>query len=180
MKNVSILKVLAVFAVICGICVISNPQKSFAVCKKVGDVAPDFELEEINSGEMIKLSDYKGKLVILTFWATWCPRCWEELDYIKARFEKDDKVKVLLVNMETQSLAPAHVKRIKETAKEHDIKFPMLLDKRLVVWDSYCVNSLPSTVIVDPDGNIAFVEANFYFASRDNIDEIIQKYTKEK
>ncbi len=151
---------------------------SFAVCQKIGDVAPGFELEELNSGELAKLSDYKGKVILLTFWATWCPRCWEELDYIKARFENEDRVAVLLVNMETQSLSPLHVKKIKKKAKEHQIKFPMFLDKRLKVWELYCVNSLPTTLVLDKEGKVAFVEPNFYFESREKIEDIIKDLLK--
>ncbi len=171
-------KQLVVLLTISIICVLLSPISSLAICQKIGDPAPDFELTDINTGDTVKLSDMKGKLVLLTFWATWCPRCWEEIDYIKARFANDDKVTVLLVNMETQNLSPVHVKRIKKKAEEHAVKFPMLLDAELKVWSSYCVNSLPSTVIVAPDGTVAFAESNFYFASREHIDKIIEKYTK--
>ena len=84
-----------------------------------------------------------------------------------------------MVSMETQNLSVSHIKKIKKKIKEHDLKFPMLLDKGLEVWESYCVNSLPSTVIVDPEGNVAFAEPNFYLASRDNIEEVVKKYTKK-
>ena len=155
---------------------VMTTSDSHAISIKAGDVAPDFELEDLKSGEKVSLSEFKGKPVILTFWATWCPRCWEEIGYIKAHFEKRDDIKVLLVNMETQNLSPAHVKRIKEKAEEHAVNFPMLLDKRLKVWDSYGVNSLPSTVIVDADGNVVFAEPNFYFESREKIDEVIKSF----
>jgi len=154
-----------------------SPFSSFAVSIKVGDNAPDFKLEDLTSGKKVTLSEFKGKPVILTFWATWCPRCWEELDYVKARFADDKNIAVLLVNMETQSTSPAHVQRIKSKAEEHDVKLPMLLDKELAVWTAYGINSLPTTVIVDPNGVVIFAEPNFYFASRDAIEEALKKCT---
>jgi peroxiredoxin len=156
-----------------------SPVSAPAITQNIGEPAPDFKLEDLTTGEKVSLSELKGKPVLMTFWATWCPRCWEEIDYMKARFEGDSSIVVLLVNMETQSSSPAHLKKIRKKADEHDIKFPMLLDKKLEVWDSYGVNSLPSTVIVDAEGNIAFSEANFYFASRDNIEEVIKKLKVE-
>jgi len=155
-----------------------NPLSSHAISDTVGKPAPDFELEDLHTEETVKLSSFKGKPVILTFWATWCPRCWEEIEHLQAVFANNDKVVVLLVNMETQNLSSAHVKRIMKKSKEHAVKLPMLLDKRLKVWDTYQVNSLPSTVIVDPEGKVVFAEPNFYFASRDKIKKVIEKYTK--
>ncbi|MFC1855756.1 peroxiredoxin family protein [Thermodesulfobacteriota bacterium] len=176
MKKRNSIKRLLVLLSIGVIITMMSPLISHAITIKVGEVAPDFKLEDLFSGKKITLSEHKGKPVLLTFWATWCPRCWEELDYVKARFSEEEGVVVLLVNMETQNTSAVHVKRIQKKSKEHQVKFPLLLDKELEVWKNYGVNSLPSTVIVDPDGKVVFAEPNFYFASRDNIEEILKKY----
>ena len=180
MKRENILKRMMVLFVLSITVLVMSPLSSYAIDQNVGDVAPDFKLEDLATGKNVTLSEFKGKAVILTFWATWCPRCWEELDYVKARFAEDDGVQVLLINMETQNTSPAHVKRISAKAKEHQVKFPILLDKEMELWNAYGVNSLPVTVIVDPEGKVILAEPNFYFASRDMIEEAIKDYTKIK
>lgn len=179
MQREKIVRKLSMMLYIGIITLLMSPMSSYAMNIDIGDPAPDFTLNDLTTGKTLSLSDFKGKPVILTFWATWCPRCWEELDYVSARFSDDSSVQILLVNMETQSSSPAHLKRIKKKAAEHQVKFPMLLDKKLKVWDIYGVNSLPTTVIVDAEGKVAFAEPNFYFASRDNIEAVIKELLKK-
>ncbi len=154
------------------------PNISFAICKKPGDIAPDFNLVDID-GNYVKLSDYKGKVVFITFWATWCAKCWEEMDFIKTELESKKDLVILLVNMETRSSSPAHLKKIKKKIKDKKVSSLVLLDLKLEAYDDYCIQSLPSTALVDKKGVIQFAGPHFYKAYKEKITRIIDEELKK-
>jgi peroxiredoxin len=140
-----------------------------ALCVETGTAAPDFTIEDIN-GNPVTLSDHRGKVVFLAFWASWCPRCMEELAFLQGLYTGMSKdLVVLAINQETQNLSAAHVAKLKNEITELGIEFPVLLDKDLDVWKSYCINALPTSVILDREGNVRFVEPNYYWASQKKI-----------
>lgn len=113
----------------------------------IGLKAPDFQLQTID-GELLKLSDFKGKKVIINFWATWCPPCKKEIPELES-FHKasGDKVKILAVNMDSGS-------NVEKFAKEMKITYPILLDQKEKVSKMYKVISIPTTFFIDGDGII--------------------------
>ena len=92
---------------------------------KEGDVAPDFQLETL-SGETMRLSDYQGKIVVLNFWATWCPPCVEEMPHLQAFYEnnKDQAIVVIAVNLTSEDNG---IDAVEEFVKEHELTFPIPL-----------------------------------------------------
>ena len=114
---------------------------------KVGAKAPDFELKTL-SGETVKLSDLKGKKVMLNFWATWCPPCKAEMPAME-EFHKEvgDKVVILAVNIDPHLDVQAFV-------NENGITFPIPLDAEDKVNETYQVLSIPTTYFIDTKGNI--------------------------
>ena len=115
----------------------------------VGDPAPPFGLPDLE-GRQVSPASFRGRLVILHFWATWCPVCRDEMPVLEeaARGRAADLV-VLGVNLGE--------KRVKVAAYVRDaaITFPILLDARGRVASAYGVVALPITIIVDRDGRIA-------------------------
>ncbi|MEH7109626.1 redoxin domain-containing protein, partial [Bacillus sp. JJ1764] len=104
----------------------------------VGSKAPDFELKTL-TGETVKLSELKGKKVMLNFWATWCPPCKAEMpDMEKFHSEVGDKVTILAVNIDPQL-------DVKGFVNEYKITFPILLDTDDGVNGKYQVLSIPTT-----------------------------------
>jgi peroxiredoxin len=154
----------------------SLSTNSFAIEKKKGDIAPGFTMRDIY-GKEVSLADYKGKVVFITFWATWCAKCWEEIDFTMKSIERSDDLVVLLINMESQSSSPAHLKKIIKAVEELKIKDPVLLDMRLQAYRDYEISSLPSTAIIDKNGIIQFSGTHFYQEKRDQINETIKELT---
>ena len=111
--------------------------------------APDFELKSMK-GETIKLSDYRGKVVILDFWATWCPPCREEIPhFIKLQKELGEKgLAVIGVSLD-QSDAP-----VRSFIKEHGINYPVVMGDGRLANRYGGVRAIPTTFIINKDGEI--------------------------
>ena len=114
----------------------------------VGKPAPDFKLDSLN-GKSVSLSDFKGQVVLLDFWASWCPPCQESLPHLGQVYgEKNDGVKVLAVNMGEQREA------VQAFVKQQNIDVPVLLDPKNQVAQKYNVSSIPQSVIIGKDGQV--------------------------
>ncbi|MBC6972044.1 TlpA family protein disulfide reductase [Bacillus sp. Xin] len=139
-----------------------EPVKSEETMKKeviakngieVGKVAPDFELSKLD-GTKVKLSDLKGKKVILNFWATWCGPCQKEMPDMEAFYKKHkDDVEILAVNY-TVSEGANGEEKVKKFVEEKGVTFPILLDKDINVTTTYKVITIPTSYFVDTKGVI--------------------------
>lgn len=114
----------------------------------VGQPAPHFELKNL-AGESIRLRDFKGKVVILNFWATWCAPCRAEAPELQAAaIDNKDKLVIIGINL-TVNDTPAQVPNFIE---EFGLTFPIVLDETGEVSKMYQVMGLPTSVFIDKDG----------------------------
>jgi len=143
-----------------------------ALCVEVGKEVPDIRLPKLDGGTL-SLSGLRGKIVLLAFWASWCPRCEEELTFLQGVYKTSPDIVVVAINQESQNISRAHIERIRNTLKEWKIDFPVLVDKKLEAWNAFCINALPTSIILDKKGVVRFAEPNYYWASQDNIAEVI-------
>ena len=122
----------------------STPQKP------AGKPAPDFTLQDLN-GEQVRLSDFKGKIVILNFWATWCPPCIREIpDFIELYEQYNDKgLEILGI-----SLDQAGISVVKSFAQKNKINYPVMMNEGRIDQAYGGITSIPTTFIIDPAGNI--------------------------
>ena len=116
----------------------------------VGQPAPDVKLAKLNGGEF-QLVEHRGEVIVLDFWATWCGPCLKTMPLVDeiVREFSDQKVRLFAVNMEEQ---PAE---IKSTLERHQLNVPVILDTDGVAASRYSVTSIPQTVVIDREGNIA-------------------------
>lgn len=116
----------------------------------VGAKAPNFTLNSLE-GEAISLSDYKGKKILVNFWATWCPPCKKEMPAIQQfSDEAGEDMIVLAVNIDPENDPIGF-------ANKYKLTFPILLDHQEVkkpISDQYQVMAIPSTFFIDSKGNI--------------------------
>lgn len=118
------------------------------------ELAPDFELTTL-TGETVKLSDYKGKKVILNFWATWCPPCKVEMPFMESyygKYKESENVEILAVNM--TNMERGRSETVKGFVDEHKLTFPILMDEDGGVTELYKVLAYPTTFIINTEGVI--------------------------
>jgi thiol-disulfide isomerase/thioredoxin len=112
--------------------------------------APDFTLNDL-SGEAVTLSDFRGKLVILNFWATWCAPCRDEIPvFVKLQDEYSDKG-LAIIGISLDDISPDLIKKF---AEGFDVNYPMLMYKPRVVYSYGGIYSIPTTFIITPGGKV--------------------------
>ncbi len=132
---------------------IQPPQLNTGTADKAqssGKKAPDFTLNDLN-GKAVKLSDYKGKVVFLNFWASWCPPCKAEmpgLNRANQELVKGNDAVLLTVN------EGENADVVKNFLAGNKYTFYTLLDKDGKVGNAYNVTGIPTTYIINRDGSI--------------------------
>ena len=114
--------------------------------------APDFSLTDLE-GNKVSLSDYRGKVVVLDFWATWCPPCRKGIpDFVEMQQEYgEDKFVVLGINLDRgQDVGPM----VEEFAKNYNINYPVLYHNQQIVMAYGGIQSIPTTFVVDQNGKV--------------------------
>lgn len=118
--------------------------------------APDFTLKSM-SGSNVKLSELRGKVVMVNFWASWCGPCRQEMPHLDSLYKRYNKLGFVLlgVNVEEDSSKAAKM------MEDMGVSFPVLFDTRNEVSKKYDVVAMPSTVLIDRDGNVRFVHKGY-------------------
>ena len=120
--------------------------------------AIDFELKD-QYGKTQKLSDYKGKVVFLNFWATWCPPCKMEMPDIQKIYEKyekqGEKSEVVVLSVAAPNTQDEKdIDGIKSFLEENGYTYPVLMDDGGYTFGAYRISSLPTTFMIDKEGNV--------------------------
>jgi peroxiredoxin len=115
--------------------------------------AQDFTLRDMNGAEVV-LSSFQGKVVVISFWATWCGPCKEEMPHLFKMYQELGDRGLVVLSVSTDDARS--VSKVKPFIQKMGYSFPVLLDKESTVISSYNpAKTLPYTVIVGRDGTIA-------------------------
>lgn len=122
----------------------------------LGTPAPDFTLKS-DSGRNLKLSELRGQVVMVNFWATWCAPCREEMPLLNQLYEQYRKAgfTLLAVNIDDD---PAKARAM---ARKLGVSFPVLFDTDKRVSRLYDVAAMPSTLLIDRDGKLRYLHRGY-------------------
>jgi thiol-disulfide isomerase/thioredoxin len=122
----------------------------------VSGPAPDFTLKSL-AGKNLKLSEMRGNVVLINFWASWCGPCRQEMPLLNNLHNKYAPLgfTVIGVNVEEKT------ENARGFIKDTPVDFPILLDNRNQVSKLYKVVAMPTTVVVDRDGNMRFLHHGY-------------------
>jgi peroxiredoxin len=150
---------LALFTLFVGVDCASAQDEEIAktTLVKVGEAAPDFTVAMFDGSE-VTLSKLKGKVVLVNFWATWCPPCREELTHVEKEiikaFEGQEFVFLPISRGEKRET-------VEKFRKKMGYSFPMGLDPDQSIFNKFASNYIPRNFLIGKDGKIAFISVGF-------------------
>ena len=155
---------------ICSLSLVAIAPASAASAKP----APNFTLKSM-TGKNMKLSEMTGNVVLINFWASWCGPCREEMPLLNALHQKYGPLgfTVLGVNVEEQT------DKARGFLKDFPVDFPVLLDKTNKVSKMYNVIAMPTTVVVDRDGNMRFIHKGYKSGDEKKYQKMVKKLVRE-
>lgn len=129
---------------------VENKSPHISYGANPGDTAYDYDLTDIDTGELVKLSDYRGQKVFLNFWASWCPPCRVEAPHLQSFSENQDEVVVLGVNVK---VSESNEENIQGFIDEFGLTFQNVYGPEEMFGPFY-VESLPTSFFIDSSGVI--------------------------
>lgn len=125
--------------------------------------APDFTLKS-NSGENIRLAEQRGNVVMLNFWASWCGPCRQEMPHLNAISEQYSNLGFNLIGVNVDENRNDADRAIKDLR----VAFPVLFDNDSTVAELFSVDAMPTTIIIDKDGNVRHLHRGYQSGYEDD------------
>jgi len=150
----------------------SSPVESRAIAPaKVSFPAPDIQLQDI-SGKPVSLDVYRGQVVLVNNWATWCPPCRQEMPILDAYFRDHQDQEFMIVAIEAGD--PPDL--VEDFATRYGLSFPVWIDQDSSALNSFRNNYLPSSYLIDRTGQVVMVwsGAVTYSSLEENITPILK------
>ena len=154
--------------------VLTLTVSSSAFSTVVEGKAPDFTLKSMQGGNL-KLSEHRGEVVMINFWASWCAPCREEMPILNDLYlrYRDMGFTLLGVNVEEDSGGA------KKMMSELKVVFPVLFDTSNEVSKMYKVEAMPSTILVDRDGNMRYLHRGYLPGYEEDYERQVRELMRE-
>jgi len=142
----------ALFAALASFITPARAYQARLILVKKRPPAPDFAIRGLD-GKLYALKDFRGKVLLLNFWATWCPPCRREMPSIEALWRDVQGRNIAVAGVHVGPSAGA----ARQYAESNGLTFPILVDSDRDISAHYGVRSMPTTVIIGPDGHVDYV-----------------------
>ncbi len=149
------LVIIVLIVILVGILILLQTKDSFYHPSGIsrltkGRPAPNFSLSGLD-GQTVSLTDYKGKVVLLNIWATWCPPCVEEMPSMEKLYQelRGDGFEILAVSIDESG-----AKDVRPFMKKHKLSFPALTDAEGIIKGLYQTTGVPESFVIDKDGTL--------------------------
>ncbi len=162
------------FRLFAGLIFCALASLSLAASDLAGQPAPDFALKSA-SGENLRLSEYRGDVVMINFWATWCGPCRQEMPLLDELYVRYQRVGFNLLGVNIDDDTGRAMKMIDELG----VTFPVLFDSRKEVSKLYDVAAMPVTLLVDREGRIRYVHHGYKAGYEDKYLDQIRSLLRE-
>jgi peroxiredoxin len=139
-----------------------------------GGPAPSFTLAAL-SGQQAALSQYKGQVVMVNFWATWCGPCQQEMPLLDQMYKKYKPAGFTLIGVNVDKEAPA----VKDLMARKPVSFPVLLDPANQVSKAYHVDEMQSSVLIDRKGEIRYIHRGYRPGDENEYQDRIRQLIRE-
>jgi peroxiredoxin len=154
---------------------------ALAACAPVGATAaissgsaPDFTLRKAHGGNL-RLSEQRGRVVMVNFWATWCGPCRQEMPQLNRLYEKYRNSGFVLLGVNVDEDANKAI----GMADKLGVSFPVLLDADKKVSRLYDLSDMPSTLVIDRDGRVRYLHLGYRDGYEQTYDQQIRQLLKE-
>ncbi|MEL6200144.1 MAG: TlpA disulfide reductase family protein [Pseudomonadota bacterium] len=147
---------------------------AFASTGLSGKAAPDFALKN-SAGENVRLSDLRGEVVMINFWATWCGPCREEMPLLDEMHSRYNRVGFTLLGVNIDD----DPRRAEEMIEALGVTFPVVFDATKKVSEQYDVSAMPVTILLDRDGVVRHVHKGYKPGYEDKYLEQVRELLRE-
>ncbi|MFZ2989562.1 TlpA disulfide reductase family protein [Ideonella sp.] len=161
-------------AALLSLLLLAQPWAALAAAPATGAPAPNFVLRTLD-GQNLRLSEQRGQVVMLNFWATWCGPCREEMPQLNRLHDKYKGAGFALLGINVDE----DPRQAAALAAKLGVKFPVLLDSDKQISKTYDLSAMPSTVLIDRDGKVRHVHRGYRDGVADLYDQQIRQMLKE-
>lgn len=149
-------------------------QGAVFAAETAGSAAPEFTLKSL-SGKNLRLREYRGQVVMVNFWATWCGPCRQEMPALNRLYEKYRDAGFVLfgVNVDADSASAGQM------ARKLKVTYPILLDEQKKISELYQVTAMPMTILIDRDGKIRYRHKGYLTGYENQYQTEIRELLKE-
>ena len=147
---------------------------ALAVAGDASTPASEFSLSSV-AGQAVTLSQFKGNVVLVNFWATWCGPCQQEMPLLDQMYKKYKPAGFTLLGVNVDKEAPT----VKELLARKPVSFPVLLDPENAVSRAYHVADMPSSVIIDRKGNVRYIHRGYRPGDENEYQDRIRQLIRE-
>jgi len=160
--------------ILIGLALAFSTSVTYAASQKMSGKATNFTLKS-RSGKNIKLSELRGDVVMINFWASWCGPCRQEMPLLEKIHKKYKKLGFTLLGVNVEQDTNAAKRYLKDVR----VSFPILFDKTNKTSKLYNVSAMPTTILIDRNGNKRFIHKGYKPGYENDYKKQIKKLLRE-